>query len=263
MFLGLRINSPGAVTAEETDSMDMLASAGPTQLTAASDRPQQAAAHGEGPSREAHHVTRMPAATGSGAPSFPGIQPGFLLPPAQRGNFYPDGRRDRRKRRNRKQAVEQEPPQHRCVLALSAVVSGSTVTGEERLALLLTAKHVVWDEKAKAGVYLRFVQRPDRAAEEDAFYEWGFGTPSESSLSGYEYSEPPPPAEPSREPCSVQGMRAACRKEFLAWWARRLEKERRTGKPVLRSYPQGPPEDEAVFFDTHGAGQAVSSWQSL
>ena len=137
---------------------------------------------------------------------------------------------------------------------LSIVVSSDVVTGPERFQLLTTTERIEWTEESKSSVYCNFVSRPDRQAEEDAFYEWGFGTPSNSSLSEYEYSELAP-EPPITSPLSVQAMRASCRQEFLSWWARRIAKEARHGKPVLRSYPSGQPANEAVLFDTRGTGE--------
>ena len=37
------------------------------------------------------------------------------------------------------------------------------------------------------------------------------------------------------------------------------EKQRQKGKPVLRSFPDGPARDEAIFFDTRGAKEGASS----
>ena len=189
------------------------------------------------------------------------MQSGFLLPGGGRQNFYPDGQR---KRRNRQPLALAALPQPELKKVLSVIVSSVVLGGKERFAVLSTARDIVWDEEAKLQTHLAFLQRPDRVEEENAFYEWAFGDPSESSLSDYEYEEPAQPQAPNRDLLSVQAMRAACREEFLAWWARRLEKESRKGHPVLRSFPDGPPKDQVVFFDTRGPGEGASSaWRIM
>jgi hypothetical protein len=121
-----------------------------------------------------------------------------------------------------------------------------------------TARKVIWNEESKATAHTEFITRPDRETEEEAFHGWGLGSPSSSSLSDYEYVEPPAQEQLFTGPLSVQAMRASCRREFLSWWARRKEKQRRKIKPVLLSSPNGPPKDEAIFFDTRGAEKGAS-----
>ena len=180
------------------------------------------------------------------------MRPGFLLAASSGPNYDPDGRRDRRERRKQHGGASLGQPERKKVLSI--VVSSDVVTGPERFQLLTTTERIEWTEESKSSVYCNFVSRPDRQAEEDAFYECGFGTPSNSSISEYEYSEPAP-GPPVTSPLSVQAMRASCRQEFLSWWARRIAKEARHGKPVLRSYPSGQPANEAVLFDTRGTGE--------
>ena len=177
------------------------------------------------------------------------MRPDFLL-----RSGLQDGRHDRRKRRNRQPHGDAALGQSELKKVLSVFASCYVVTGPERFNLLSSTSRVVWAEKTKFAVYLSFICRTDRQAEEAALYEWGFGTPSNSSLSEYEYFEPAP--EPTVSgPLSVQAMRESCRPDFMAWWARRLAKEARHGKPVLRSYPEGEPTDEAIFFDTRDSGE--------
>ena len=78
-----------------------------------------------------------------------GMQSGFLLPGGGRQNFYPDGRRDRRKRRNRQPLALAALPQPELKKVLSVIVSSVVLGGND----------IVWDEEAKLQTHLHALSK--------------------------------------------------------------------------------------------------------
>ena len=108
-----------------------------------------------------------------GGPRF-AMRSGFLLQSKSDPKYYTAGQRDKRKWRNRQPHGVASLGQPELKAVLSMVASSFLITGPERFQLLASTARVVWAKRSKTSVYISFVNRPDREAEDDAFYEWGF-----------------------------------------------------------------------------------------